>query len=159
MISLFFNLMVGSEAMALYVCLFQQVFSLLFVILCVHYQPKPPLYLLSVPSWKGLSSALSRLFLSPLVILSFGFWIFCMVTLTCTLNSSALPSPSFVHACSTAAIYCMMGGFLGTTTKFGPWANSFSSALESGLSEILITHLFVVLLDVPMNITMVATLV
>ena len=111
-------------------------------------QPMPTPYLLSVPSREGSFFRFVRAILSSLVMLGFGFCIILMAALTLTLNSSALPSSNFVHACSIAATYCTIGGFLGTMAKFGPWANSFSSSLESALSEMFITHFSVSLLCV-----------
>ena len=80
--------------------------------------------------------------LSPLVMLGFGFCIFWMATLTWTLNSSTLPSSNLVHACSIAATSCMVGGSFSTMAKFGPWANNLSSSVDSGLSEMFMTHVF-----------------
>ena len=74
-----------------------------------------------------------------------GLYVFWMMVFTSPLNSSASPYCNLLHAYSIAATYSVTGRFLGTTIKFVPWANSFSCALVKGLLDILITHLFVVL--------------
>ena len=58
------------------------------------------------------------------------------------LSSSAAPCSSFWHTFSTSVMHSMKGGSLGTTAKFGPQAKSLSCTVVKGLLEMLMTHLF-----------------
>ena len=58
------------------------------------------------------------------------------------LNSSAVLVFSFWQATSKDVIYSKMGGFLGVTAKFGPWANTSFCVGVSGTSDKFMTYCF-----------------